>query len=226
MELKALLDAETWAKVETAINTHNAAEQDKSKHIRFVDLSEGNYISKEKHASEIDTYKGQVSDLNKQIKQRDTDLTDLNTKLTAAQADANKLQDLQTQLSSMTSKYENEAKEHAEKLAAQAYEFAVKQHAGGLKFTSTAARKQYVAEAIAQKFKMDGDSIMGISDFDTKYRTDDPGAFEVDKPAEPQPQQPTAPQIVVPTGSSQAGKPADNPFSFHFTGVRPSASNG
>lgn len=227
MELKALLDAETWAKVETAINTHNAAEQDKNKHIRYIDLSEGNYISKEKYSSEIGTYKSQAEDLNKQIKQRDTDLADLNTKLVAAQADANKLQDLQTQLTSMTSKYENEAKEHAEKLAAQAYEFAVKQHAAGMKFTSGAARKQYVAEAIAQKFKMDGESIMGISDFDTKYRTDDPGAFVVEKPADTQPQQPAAPQIVAPTGSNQAGKPAENnPFSFHFIGVRPAANNG
>ena len=227
MELKAALKPETWALVEAEINAHNAAEADKNKHIRYIDLSEGNYVSKDKYTSDTERYKTQVNDLNAQIKQRDTDLADVNAKLTAAQADSGKLQELQTQLTAMSNKYEQESKDHAAKLAAQAYEFAVKQHAAGMKFTSSAARKQYIAEVVQQNFKMDGDSILGITDFDTKYKTDDPGAFEAEKQPDPAPApQPTTPQIVAPTGSNQSGNTPSNPFNFHFTGVRPTANNG
>ena len=48
MKLEELLEKELYAQVKAAIDAANAKEPDKLKHIRYADLSEGNYISKEK----------------------------------------------------------------------------------------------------------------------------------------------------------------------------------
>ena len=225
MTLQELLSADLYAQVETAINTHNAAETDKTKHVRFVDLSEGKYVGKENHDSQIATAKQQAEDLKKQLAQRDTDLTELRTQLTAAQTDAGKIPDLQKQLTDLQSKYEQEGKDYAAKLARQAYEFAVQQRADKLKFSSASARKAFVHEAMEKGFKMDGDTLQGYDEFVTKYKTDDPGAFVQETPPETQPQtqtQPAAPQIVMPTGTGKNAPPANNnPFHFNFVGVRP-----
>ena len=49
MELKELLGEELYGQVEQKINEHNEGIEDKLQHVRFVDLSEGNYVSKKKY---------------------------------------------------------------------------------------------------------------------------------------------------------------------------------
>lgn len=51
MKLEELLSKELYEQVKAAIDAANAKEPDKLKHIRYADLSEGNYISREKYAS-------------------------------------------------------------------------------------------------------------------------------------------------------------------------------
>lgn len=51
MKLEELLEKELYEKVKAAIDAANAKEPDKLKHIRYADLSEGNYISKEKYSA-------------------------------------------------------------------------------------------------------------------------------------------------------------------------------
>ena len=48
MTLKDLLAPDLFSQVEAAINEHNAKETDKLKHVRYVDLSEGQYVSRNK----------------------------------------------------------------------------------------------------------------------------------------------------------------------------------
>ena len=53
MKLEELLGTELYAQVKTKIDEKNANEPDKLKHIRYADLSEGGYVDKIKHESEI-----------------------------------------------------------------------------------------------------------------------------------------------------------------------------
>lgn len=170
-----------------------------------------------KFETERGQLQGQISDLQGQISQRDTDLTNLNEQLTAAQADAGKLTEAQNSLKTLQNQYNTDKRTWEAKTAAQAYEFAVKTAAGGLKFSSAAARRDFERGAIEKGLKMDGGKILGFDDYVATYKTEDPGAFvtESQDPAtDPKPN----PAIVLPGGKSSS---SSNPFDFHFTGVRP-----
>ena len=67
MELKELLGEDLYKQVQEKIDTMNSKEPDKLKHIRYADLSEGNYVSKAKYDSleaEKVNLEGQISTLN------------------------------------------------------------------------------------------------------------------------------------------------------------------
>ena len=71
MELKELLGEELYGQVEQKINEHNEGIEDKLQRVRFVDLSEGNYVSKEKYQAATSRVKGletQISEANKTLK--------------------------------------------------------------------------------------------------------------------------------------------------------------
>lgn len=170
--------------------------------LNVVNIADGSYVSRNKFDDTVNGLKSQVTDLQGQIAQRDTDLAGLNEQLTAAQADAGQLAEAQKQLSALQSKYDKDSKAWETKNAQQAYEYAVRSKAGELKFTSAAAKKDFIREAIAQGFKMDGDTLMGYTDFVAKYQENDPGAFVKETPAaDPKPADPT-PTIVLPGKSN------------------------
>jgi len=170
--------------------------------LNVVNIADGSYVSRNKFDDTVNGLKSQVTDLQGQIAQRDTDLAGLNEQLTAAQADAGQLAEAQKQLSALQSKYDKDSKAWEAKNAQQAYEYAVRSKAGELKFTSAAAKKDFIREAIAQGFKMDGDTLMGYTDFVAKYQENDPGAFVKETPAaDPKPADPT-PTIVLPGKSN------------------------
>lgn len=140
-----------------------------------------------------DSLTEQITALNNQLKARDTDLAAMRDKMTAAQADAGKLTEAQTALSDLQAKYAADRKAWDEQTAAQAYAFAVKTKAAELKFSSNAARNDFVRSAIETGMKMDGDTILGFDDFMKKYKEADPSAFVPDEPKAP------APTITLPT---------------------------
>ena len=51
MELKELLGDDLYKQVQAKIDEKNSTETDKLKHVRYTDLSEGKYVSKEKYDS-------------------------------------------------------------------------------------------------------------------------------------------------------------------------------
>lgn len=198
MTLKEALGEELFAQVDARLTEINANEPDKTKHVRFADLSEGGYVSRSKYDDKVNGLTQQVTDLQGQITQRDADLAGLNEQLTAAQADAGKLAEAQTQLSTLQSKYDKDSKAWETKNAKQAYEYAIRERANELKFTSAAAKKDFIREAIAQEFKRDGETLLGYTDFVAKYQESDPGAFVQETP----PADPPAPTIVLPGKSN------------------------
>lgn len=193
--LKALFNGGslTYAEFEAAVREQK---------MNVVNLADGGYISRSKYDDTVNGLKGQITDLQGQITSRDTDLTSLREQLTAAQADAGKLGAVQQSLTDLQTKYDTDKTNYEQKLTRQTYEYMVRERANGLHFSSTAAKKAFVQEAIGKDFKVDGDNLLGYEDFVTKYKADDPGAFAAEKGPEATP--PKTPTVVLP-GS---GKPA------------------
>lgn len=67
MELKDVLGEELYKQVQAKIDEQNSKETDKLKHVRFADLSEGNYISKEKYDSETERLNGLITGKDTEI---------------------------------------------------------------------------------------------------------------------------------------------------------------
>ena len=168
---------------------------------KFVDLSEGAYVSKRKYDDDISAKAKEVESLNSTVSARDTDLETLKNQLKEAGADTEKLNALTSQFTDLQSKYEAEAKAHKAELAKQAYEFAVREYAGKQKFTSEAARRDFIRQLNDAGLKMDKNGIMGADDFRKTYEEQNTDAFVVEAPQQPTPapQKPT-PQFV---GSTQ-----------------------
>lgn len=170
---------------------------------------------------QISSLTQQVTDLQAQMAQRDTDMAALQEQLAAAQTDAGKLTDAQTQLTALQSKYAADQKKWDEKIAKQAYDFAIREATAKLEFTSAAARRDFIREANGKKLAFENGKIMGFDDFTEAYRAENPGALveakEPEAPADPKP------EIVLPKtpqGAASAAAATDA-FHFGFLGVRP-----
>lgn len=206
MKLSELLSPELYAQVQARIDEVNKDQPDKTKHVRFADLSEGGYVSTEKFTAQIEARDKQITSLQGQITQRDADITDLNTKLTAAQGDATKLGDVQKQLGTLQTKYQQDQQKWAAEAAKQRKEFMVRERANGLKFTSAAAKREFIRQANEKDFQLDGETLLGYEDFTAKYKADNADSFVVEKPADPTPPPTDPPKIVLPTNPGDPGK--------------------
>lgn len=189
-----------------ALTYEQLVEKAQEAKINAVNLASGDYVSRSKFDDRVNSLTQQVTDLQGQVSQRDNDLASLNTQLTAAQADAGKLSEVQTTLTGLQAQYDSERQQWEQRNAQQAYEFMVRERANGLKFSSTAAKKEFIREAIKMGFKVDGENLLGYTDFVSKYQADDPGAFVTEAPKDPEPPKQDPPTIVLPKGGSSAPK--------------------
>lgn len=179
------------------------------------DIENAKSAAAKKFDSERETLQGQIEDLKMQVTQRDADLSDIQKQLTAANENADKLAEAQKSLSSLQKKYETETKAWEAKNAQQAYEFAVREKANTLKFSSEAAKREFIRDAIAKDFKMEQNNLLGFDDYVNIYKESDPGAFAVEKEPEPskadpepapEPEPPKKqPNIVLPGNSGIQG---------------------
>lgn len=178
----------------------------KKANAKFADLGEGEYVSKAKHEDELASLQSQIETLNGTIGTRDTDLEALKKQLEEAGTDAEKLATLSGDLATLQGRYDADVKAYKEQLKKQAYEFAVKDFANRQKFTSNAAKRDFIGAMLAKGLKMDGDTILGAEDFKATYSTDNADAFVVDAP-EPEPvTTPPVPTFIASTPSVDAGR--------------------
>lgn len=189
---------------------------------KFIDLSEGAYVSKNKYTEDLQAKDTEIEGLKTTIATRDTDLKDLKKQLKDAGTDADKLSKLSGDLEQLQGKYDVDTKALQQKLEQQAYEFAVKEFAGTKKFTSNAAKRDFINSMIAENLKLDKDNssiIIGAEDFTTKYSNNNSDAFVVEQPTP----EPPKPQFVAPTGGKDNNADDTTAFmkAFNFTGVRP-----
>lgn len=175
---------------------------------KFADLSEGKYVSKSKYDDDLNAKEGSIKQLNDTIAQRDTDLADLQTKLKDAGTDTTKLAELQTNFDTLQNKYTEDMKAYQTQLAEQKYEFAVREFANGLEFSSQAAKRDFVREMIGESLKMKEDTIIGADDFKKAYEEKNVDAFvSKQKPQTPAPAQETGkPQFISTTPGGTAPK--------------------
>ena len=180
-----------------------------AKDAKFADLATGEYVSKKKYEDELSSKDNQIKTLNDTISNRDKDLKALKEQLeTAAQADgADKeaLEKLTADMASLQSKYNDDMKAYKNQLAEQSYEFAVKEYANSIEFSSAAAKRDFIGQLKSAGLKMDGDMILGADDFRAKYQESNSDAFPVKAEPAPEPEK-TLPKFVEPTGTPETGK--------------------
>ena len=188
--------------------------------VKFVDLSEGKYVDKQKYDDDLSERDTRIKTLDETIKSRDTDLGNLRTQLEAAGTDADKLFKLTGDFTALQTKYDKDTKAYEKQLKDQAYKYAVRDFANQQKFTSQAAKRDFINSMLEKNFTIENDVIVGASDFVTAYTKDNADAFVVETtpPATPQVEKPHFVDTTNPAGTP-SGTP--NPFNFNFVGVRP-----
>lgn len=182
--------------------------------VKLVDLSEGNYVSKQKYEDELAGKSKEIETLNGTISTRDKDLVELKKKLEEAGTDAEKLSTLTSEFDGLKSKYDEEVKTYKAQLRKQAYEFAVKDFANSQKFSSKASKRDFINTMISKELKMENDKIIGADDFLKMYTQDNADAFVIEKKEED-----PKPKLVNPTPGGSV--PTSSTSMFNFTGVRP-----
>lgn len=208
--LKALFEsgALTWEEFSQAVT---------GKGYKLADLSTGSYVSRKKYEDELAAKDSTISDLTSQIDTRDSDLADLKSKLETAGTDnKTKVAELTTQIAKLQGDYDSVKSEYEGKLSSQAYEFAVKEFAGTKKFSSNAAKRDFINEMIREGLKMKDGALLGAEDFVKSYAESNSDAFVPENPDSTPP-----PTFVNP--STPTPPPSDNAFlnAFSFVGVRP-----
>lgn len=151
---------------------------------KFVDLTEGNYVSKQKFETEVSQRDTRIADLTNTISTRDTDLTALQQKLKDA-GDLDALKQASKDLADLQKRYDKETKDYQSQLTKQAYEFAVKEFANSKNFSSKAAKRDFTNAMIAKNLQFEDGKIIGAEDFVQMYSKDNDDAFV--KPADPTP---------------------------------------
>ena len=160
---------------------------------KFVDLTEGNYVSKQKYEDELAQRDTQITDLNGKITTRDTDLATLRQTLEDA-GDLEALKQASKDLADLQKQYDKETKQYQAQLSKQAYEFAVKDFANSKNFTSNAAKRDFVQSMLAKNLSIEDGRIIGAEDFVQMYAKDNSDAFVKHEDPKPQFTQGTNPK--------------------------------
>lgn len=205
MNIKEIFD-----KAENGTLTFEQFEEiSKQSNVKFADLSEGKYVSKSKYDDDLGSKDSSITQLNDTIAQRDKDLADLQAKLKEAGTDTSKLAELQTSFDTLQNKYTTDMQAYQAQLAEQKYDFAIKEYANSLEFSSQAAKRDFIREMKAENLKMKEDAIIGADDFKKVYEEKNTDAFVTKtEPTPPATNNASKPQFV---SSTPGTTPPKNP---------------
>ena len=173
MNLQELLGEELFTQVDAKIQEHNKGIEDKLKQVRFVDLSEGGYVSKEKYG-ELDTEKKgiekQLKDANTTIKSyKDMDIEKI--KQSAA--------DWETKYNEDTQKLQQQIQNDRKAFAAERY-------IAGQKIKSPLSRKAILQEFMSQNLEYKDGTFVGAEEYMKKVREQYPDEFEQEEEQKPE----------------------------------------
>lgn len=214
MNLKEIFD-----QAENGVLTYEqfmaAANEGKAK---FVDLSEGGYVDRQKYTDDLASRDTRITTLSDTISTRDADLETLRKQVESVGSDSTKLGEVSSKLSELQKQYDKDTKAYQKQLKDQAYSFAVKTFTSEQEFTSAAAKREFERAMIARGLQMEGDTILGASDFLTSYKQENADSF---KTAAPKETEAPKPHFVSSTETSANNGEDANAFHFNFAGVRP-----
>lgn len=187
--------AMTYEELEAAIDAEEG--------LQLINLKDGGYVPKEKLDSKIAELSGvkkQLEDASKEIKSyQDMDIDGI-----------------KKAASDWEEKYKTDTAALNEQMQKQAYEFAVRDAANGLNFTSNAAKKQFIADVVEKNLPLENDKLLGFEDYVTAYKESDPGTFVVEKEPE-EPTEPTVPKAKPKFSSTPAKQTVQNPGGQRFS---------
>lgn len=171
MKLEDLLGEELYAQVQAKLDEVNAKEPDKLKHVRYADLSEGEYVGKGKYESEVEK-------LNNLIAGKDAELTTANGLI----ADLKKATKGEEGLQQKISSYETEVANLQNQLAETKLQSAVKVAL----LSENAVDVDYLSFKLKEKMKEknssleldENDNIKGWDDMLAVLKTQFPAMFE------------------------------------------------
>lgn len=172
MELREALGEELFSQVEAKLNEINGAADSKDNPVKFIDLSEGNYVGKENYTrlqTEANGYKTQLADANKEIKSyKDMDIDGIKAK--AAEWEQ---------------KYNADTASLNKQLDDQKKSFAAERYLDGQKIKSPLAKKSILRDFLSQdmKFREDG-TFEGAEEYMKRIREQYPDDFEPEKKPE------------------------------------------
>ena len=147
----------------------------------------------ERHKNAAETAKADLKAAQEQLEQRDHDIEEL-------KKSANDIDAIKQQLEDLQSKYNTETQQYQQQIADRDYSDAVSRAIAdsGVKFSSKAAEKAFVADLKANRLTIKDGALEGFGDYLKAQQDSDPTAFQSDKPT---------PTIVKPVGAG--GPPAN-----------------
>lgn len=174
MNLKEVLGEELFAQVETRLTEVNSAEDRKKNPVKFVDLSEGAYVDKEKYASlqtEANGYKTQLGEANTAInsyKEMDIDGIKQSAK------------DWETKYIADTEKLNQTLELERKTNAAERY-------LDTQRIKSPLSRKSILSDFMAANLKFNDGIFEGAKEYMDKVKAQYPDEFEKDEEEKPKP---------------------------------------
>lgn len=157
----------------------------KREFLEGLDLGEGVKLPKAaidaimaEHGKDIEGQKTTITSLT-------TERDGLKTQLDAANTTIQSYKDLdiegiKAKAGEWETKYNTETKALKDQLEAAKYAAAVKEATAGLKFSSTAAQKAFIADLTAKKLPLQEGKLLGLDDFTKTYRESDPDTFKAE----------------------------------------------
>ena len=171
MTLQELLGEELYKQVQAKLDEVNGKEPDKLKHIRYADLSEGNYVGKGKYDADIEK-------LNNLISGKDAELTTANTTIAELKKLTKGNEDAQGKIAG----YEQQVSQ----LQAELAETKIKSEIKLALMSEKASDVDYLMFKLEEKLKESGESltldengsIKGINDKISDLKVQFPKMFE------------------------------------------------
>ncbi len=165
MELRELLGDELFSQVDAKIQEHNSGIEDKVQQVRFVDLSEGGYVSKERYqelSTKIGGLETQLKDANSTIKSyKDMDIEGI--KQSAA--------DWEQKYNTETQKLNKQIEDDRKKFAAERF-------MDSQKIKSPLSRKAILQDFLAKGLEFKDGTFVGADEYMKSVKEKYPDEFE------------------------------------------------
>lgn len=152
MELKELLGDELFSQVDAKIQEHNSGIEDKLQQVRFVDLSEGGYVSKERY-----------QELNIRIGGLETQLKDANSTIKSYK-DMD-IEGIKQSAADWEQKYNTETQKLNKQIEDDRKKFAAERFMDSQKIKSPLSRKAILQDFLAKGLEFKDGTFVGADEY-------------------------------------------------------------